>query len=48
MHAFGTTREQLAEVAVAARLWANTNPEAFAKAAQAGIEEKSGKNGESS
>jgi acetyl-CoA acetyltransferase len=31
MHAFGTTREQLAEVAVAARLWANTNPEAFAK-----------------
>lgn len=28
---YGTTREQLAEVAVAARLWANTNPEAFAK-----------------
>jgi acetyl-CoA acetyltransferase len=31
MHEFGTTREQLAEVAVAARGWANTNPEAFAK-----------------
>lgn len=31
MHEFGTTREQLAEVAVAARLWANSNPEAFAK-----------------
>lgn len=31
MHAFGTTREQLAAVAVAARQWANTNPEAFAK-----------------
>ncbi|MEO0030857.1 MAG: hypothetical protein RIS94_615 [Pseudomonadota bacterium] len=31
MHQFGTTREQLAEVAVSARLWANTNPEAFAK-----------------
>jgi len=31
MHEFGTTREQLAEVAVAARQWANTNPEAFAK-----------------
>ena len=31
MHQYGTTREQLAEVAVAARLWANTNPEAFAK-----------------
>lgn len=30
-HEFGTTREQLAEVAVAARAWANTNPEAFAK-----------------
>jgi acetyl-CoA acetyltransferase len=30
-HEFGTTREQLAEVAVAARGWANTNPEAFAK-----------------
>lgn len=29
MHAFGTTREQLAEVAVAARLWANLNPDAF-------------------
>ena len=31
MHEFGTTREQLAEVAVSARGWANTNPEAFAK-----------------
>lgn len=31
MHEYGTTREQLAEVAVAARGWANTNPEAFAK-----------------
>jgi len=31
MHQFGTTREQLAEVAVAARQWANSNPEAFAK-----------------
>lgn len=31
MHEFGTTREQLAEVAVAARGWANLNPEAFAK-----------------
>ena len=30
MHQYGTTREQLAEVAVAARGWANTNPEAFA------------------
>jgi len=30
-HEFGTTREQMAEVAVAARGWANTNPEAFAK-----------------
>ena len=30
-HEFGTTREHLAEVAVAARGWANTNPEAFAK-----------------
>lgn len=28
---YGTTRAQLAEVAVAARGWANTNPEAFAK-----------------
>ncbi len=32
-HQFGTTREQLAEIAVAARLWANGNPEAFAKGA---------------
>ena len=31
MHEFGTTREQLAAVAVAARQWANTNPESFAK-----------------
>lgn len=30
MHQFGTTREQLAEVAVAARGWANLNPAAFA------------------
>ncbi|APE46728.1 thiolase [Delftia sp. HK171] len=29
MHEFGTTREQLAEVAVAARAWAQLNPEAF-------------------
>lgn len=29
MHEFGTTREQLAEVAVAARAWAGHNPEAF-------------------
>jgi acetyl-CoA acetyltransferase len=33
MHEYGTTREQMAEVAVAARGWANTNPEAFAKGA---------------
>lgn len=31
MHQYGTTREQLAEVAVAARAWANLNPEAFAR-----------------
>ena len=31
MHQFGTTREQLAEVAVAARAWANLNPDAFAR-----------------
>ena len=31
MHQFGTTREQLAAVAVAARQWANGNPEAFSK-----------------
>ena len=30
MHQFGTTREMLAEVAVAARAWANLNPAAFA------------------
>ena len=29
MHEFGTTREQLAQVAVAARAWAQLNPEAF-------------------
>jgi len=29
MHQYGTTREQLAEVAVAARGWAGLNPEAF-------------------
>ncbi|MGH1561415.1 acetyl-CoA acetyltransferase [Mumia sp. DW29H23] len=29
MHEFGTTREQLAEVAVAARAWAQLNPAAF-------------------
>ncbi len=29
MHEFGTTREQLAEVAVAARAWANQTPGAF-------------------
>jgi len=31
MHEFGTTREQLAEVAVAARAWARLNPEAFSR-----------------
>ncbi len=31
MAQFGTTREQLADVAVAARGWANLNPEAFAR-----------------
>jgi acetyl-CoA acetyltransferase len=31
MHQFGTTREQLADVAVAARAWANLNPDAFAR-----------------
>lgn len=29
MHEFGTTREQLAQVAVSARKWAQLNPEAF-------------------
>lgn len=29
MHQFGTTREQLAQVAVAARQWAQLNPDAF-------------------
>ncbi len=33
MHQFGTTREMLAEVAVAARAWANLNPAAFAHGA---------------
>lgn len=31
MHQYGTTREQLADVAVAARQWAQLNPEAFAR-----------------
>jgi acetyl-CoA acetyltransferase len=31
MHQYGTTREQLAEVAVAAREWAKLNPEAFTR-----------------
>jgi len=31
MHEYGTTREMLADVAVAARAWANLNPEAFAR-----------------
>lgn len=31
MHVYGTTREMLAEVAVAARAWANLNPQAFAR-----------------
>jgi len=31
MHQFGTTREMLADVAVAARAWANLNPAAFAR-----------------
>ena len=31
MHQFGTTRRQLAEVAVAARRWAQLNPEAFVR-----------------
>ncbi|MES3021802.1 MAG: thiolase [Pseudomonadota bacterium] len=31
MHEYGTTREQLAAVAVAARQWANLNPDAYAK-----------------
>ncbi|SEP28628.1 Acetyl-CoA acetyltransferase [Methylobacterium sp. ap11] len=31
MHEFGTTREQLAAVAVSARAWANRNPDAFAR-----------------
>ena len=33
MHEFGTTRRQLAEVAVAARGWASMNPEAFMRGA---------------
>lgn len=31
MHQFGTTREMLADIAVAARQWANLNPQAFAR-----------------
>ena len=31
MHDYGTTREQLVEVALAARAWANLNPDAFAR-----------------
>jgi acetyl-CoA acetyltransferase len=31
MHQYGTTREQLASVAVSARRWAQLNPEAFAR-----------------
>lgn len=31
MHQYGTTREQIAAVAVAARQWANMNPESFMK-----------------
>src|SRR5258708_17404643 len=31
MHAYGTTSEQLAEVAVAARAWARLNPKAWAR-----------------
>ncbi|MFT4055521.1 MAG: thiolase [Novosphingobium sp.] len=31
MHEFGTTREDLAAVALSARAWASTNPEAFAR-----------------
>lgn len=31
MHQYGTTREQLAEVAVAARAWARLNPAAFSR-----------------
>jgi acetyl-CoA acetyltransferase len=31
MHQYGTTRRQLAEVAVAARRWAQLNPEAYAR-----------------
>jgi acetyl-CoA acetyltransferase len=33
MHEFGTTREQLADVAVAARAWAQLNPEAYQRGA---------------
>lgn len=32
MHEYGTTREQLADVAVSARQWAQLNPEAFMRA----------------
>jgi acetyl-CoA acetyltransferase len=33
MHEFGTTREQLAEIAVAARQWASLNPKAWSRGA---------------
>jgi glycosyltransferase involved in cell wall biosynthesis len=39
MHQYGTTREQLAEVAVAARGWAQLNPEAFSRDLAARINE---------
>ena len=38
MHEFGTTRAQLASVAVSARQWANRNPEAFMRG-ELGIED---------
>ena len=31
MHQYGTTAEQMAEVAVAARRWAQLNPKAFVR-----------------
>ena len=37
MHEYGTTREQLADVAVAARAWARHNPEAFERGPHADI-----------
>lgn len=39
MHQYGTTREQLAEVAVAARCWANLNPEAYMYGNQLTVED---------